>query len=63
MLDIDFTIKPSELKEVLRVDNLRRGSSYLTDFSFLENEVERLGLLRTNTGNMYLVDFTRGKQI
>ena len=63
MLDIDFTLKPSELKEVLRVDNLRRGASYLADLKFLENDTERLVLLKTNTGNMYLVDFTKGKNV
>lgn len=59
---MDFSLKSSELKEMFRIHNLRKHQVNISDLKLLKSSNKKQVLIRTNTGFVYLVNYSKNQR-
>lgn len=63
ILNIDFRLKPREIKEIIAVNSIRQREASQVDLKILHRSRHNLGLIRNSCGFVYLFNFKNQKCI
>ena len=57
IMTMDFSLKSSEMKEIMRLDTIKCNGVHLQEVKQLQTEKHKLLLARNNVGSVYLIDY------